>query len=198
MARRVPISTITIISFVGLYLMTCIWSFAKLSKDDAASCNDRQPPQKQQHDDVLLWRRSLLKSAHRDDQKSQDDKTTMRSPSTPQNYNFTAAVCVCVKDAEAYLEEFIDYHLAMGFSNIYVYDDSPNFELQRWYQHTRDHPLYQAVEILHFSNARDPDKNHKSNRNEEASNDSNNDDNDDEDDDDSNKQKEQQQTQQQQ
>lgn len=65
-------------------------------------------------------------------------------------YNFTVAICAVVKDAEAYFEEWIDYHLmAMKFSNIYIVDNSKQFELQRWFQNTRSHPIYQRVTIKH-------------------------------------------------
>eukprot|EP00980_Cylindrotheca_fusiformis_P029369 scaffold23456_cov144-Cylindrotheca_fusiformis.AAC.3 len=73
-----------------------------------------------------------------------------------EEYGFTAALCVILKDAEAYFEEWIDYHLAMGFSNIYMYDNSPTFELQNWYLHTRNHTKYQRVEILHFDSEKLP------------------------------------------
>eukprot|EP00980_Cylindrotheca_fusiformis_P015275 scaffold4247_cov66-Cylindrotheca_fusiformis.AAC.16 len=75
-------------------------------------------------------------------------------------YGFTAAMCLLLKDGEAYLEEWIDYHLAMGFSSIYIYDDSPTFELQNWYLHTRNHTKYQRVEILHFDGNQFPHNYH--------------------------------------
>ena len=83
--------------------------------------------------------------------------------SSPQQitYNFTAAVCVCIADAEAYFEEWVDYHLAMGFQNIYIYDDSLTFELERWYQNSRNHPVYSRVIVIHYDRTLDKDEEKK-------------------------------------
>jgi Glycosyl transferase family 2 len=43
-----------------------------------------------------------------------------------------AAICAMVKNEEAYLDEWVDYHVALGFSEIYVYDNSPDHDLQQW------------------------------------------------------------------
>ena len=65
-------------------------------------------------------------------------------------YNFTTAVCVCVADAEAYFEEWLDYHLqALKFDQIYMYDTSKNFDLKGWYDNTRGHPVYSRVQVNH-------------------------------------------------
>lgn len=70
---------------------------------------------------------------------------------TPRHhYNFTAAICALVVDAEFYLVEWIDYHLALGFDEIFLYDNSPKFELKQWYRNTRHHPLYHKVHINHL------------------------------------------------
>jgi len=67
-----------------------------------------------------------------------------------RQYNFTVAVCVIVKDGEAYLQEWLDYHLVvLEFQNIYVYDNSDHFDLAAWYSNTRGHPLYRRVEVVH-------------------------------------------------
>ena len=69
----------------------------------------------------------------------------------PQPYNFTAAICCIMKDAEAYMEEWIDFHLlAMDFQNIYIYDNSDNFDLQQWYRNTRNDTVYSRVEVTHY------------------------------------------------
>lgn len=44
----------------------------------------------------------------------------------------TIAICTMVVNEEAYLDEFVDYHLALGFDGIYVYDNSEDFELRQW------------------------------------------------------------------
>ena len=66
-------------------------------------------------------------------------------------YNFTVAACVVVKDAEAYFEEWIDYHVgAMKVDQVYLYDHSVGFELQRWYNNSRDDPIYSRTEVIHY------------------------------------------------
>ncbi|CAJ1937107.1 unnamed protein product [Cylindrotheca closterium] len=160
MAKRLQSVTIITRSFVGLYLVTCIWSFTKLSKDadSSTSCHDDDPTQS-----LTGQPRDLLQR-----------RVSFQHQMETKSYNFTAALCVCVKDAEAYFEEFIDYHLAMGFSNVYLYDDSPNFELQRWYNHTRAHPDYSKVEVMHLSDARKPKGSSSSSKEEESNDDDDN------------------------
>lgn len=44
----------------------------------------------------------------------------------------TAAICVQQKLAARYLTEWLDYHFALGFSKIYLYDNSDYQELKGW------------------------------------------------------------------
>jgi len=47
-----------------------------------------------------------------------------------------------VKDGEAYMTEWIDYHLAaVGIDGIYIYDNSGEGDLRGWHRNTRSHPL---------------------------------------------------------
>lgn len=69
----------------------------------------------------------------------------------PKTYNFTVAICVIMKDADMYFEEWLDYHLAMGFDAIYVYDNSQAFELKNWYHNTRKHATYSRVQVVHWA-----------------------------------------------
>ena len=46
--------------------------------------------------------------------------------------NETAALCVILKDEEAYVDEFVDYHHALGFSMIFIYDNTDTFEMKQW------------------------------------------------------------------
>ena len=74
----------------------------------------------------------------------------LEPPTIRTDYNFTTAICAIAKDAEAYLEEWLDFHLVgMGFQNIYLYDNSDAFDLKRWYENTRNHPVYAKVEVIH-------------------------------------------------
>lgn len=69
----------------------------------------------------------------------------------PLDFNFTIGICAIIKDMDAYLMEWLDYHLgAMGIENIYLYDHSKQFYLKNWYANTRNHPLYQRVYVVHW------------------------------------------------
>mmetsp|Transcript_9689 Transcript_9689/g.10755 ORF Transcript_9689/g.10755 Transcript_9689/m.10755 type:complete len:435 (-) Transcript_9689:679-1983(-) len=64
------------------------------------------------------------------------------------DYDFTVGICAIVKDADAYLDEWLDYHLvAMNIDNIYLYDHSKQKYLNKWYENTRNHPLYRRVHV---------------------------------------------------
>ena len=64
------------------------------------------------------------------------------------DYDFTVGICAIVKDADAYLDEWLDYHLvAMNIDNIYLYDHSKQNYLNKWYENTRNHPLYRRVHV---------------------------------------------------
>lgn len=66
-------------------------------------------------------------------------------------YNFTVAACVCVKDAEAYFEEWIDYHVGViNFDQVYIFDHSRDFELQRWYVNSRNDSIFSRAEVIHL------------------------------------------------
>ena len=52
-------------------------------------------------------------------------------PSEPRG---GAAICAIQKGAKRYLDEWTDYHLALGFDRIYLYDNSDDFELKEWAQ----------------------------------------------------------------
>lgn len=67
-----------------------------------------------------------------------------------KQYPFKVAICVLMKDAENYFEEWLDYHFAMGFDAIYIYDNSPSFELKNWHGNTRNHATFGNVEVLHW------------------------------------------------
>ncbi|KAL7539505.1 hypothetical protein ACHAXR_009374 [Thalassiosira sp. AJA248-18] len=44
----------------------------------------------------------------------------------------TSAICGIVKDAEPYLDEWVDYHFGLGFHTIYLIDNSKDHELLNW------------------------------------------------------------------
>ena len=52
--------------------------------------------------------------------------------------NRTAGLCLFIKNEHLYLNEYVDYHLALGFDQILIYDNSFNFNLQPWSQSKRN------------------------------------------------------------
>jgi hypothetical protein len=44
----------------------------------------------------------------------------------------SASICALVLDEEAYLQEWVDYHIGIGFSRIYLYDNSDKYDLASW------------------------------------------------------------------
>lgn len=50
----------------------------------------------------------------------------------------STALCGIVKDAEAYLDEWVDYYFGLGFHTIYLVDNSRDHELQNWQDRRRN------------------------------------------------------------
>ena len=74
------------------------------------------------------------------EEKSQEDEKP------PGKRRKKAAMCTIVKNEEAYIDEWVDYHLALGFDPIYIYDNSDEFEMRQWGNETKgDH-----VRVIHF------------------------------------------------
>ena len=59
-------------------------------------------------------------------------RETAISPSSPTTPS--TVLCAMAKDEEAYLDEWVNYHLAIGFETIYLYDNSETNELRQWGQ----------------------------------------------------------------
>lgn len=49
----------------------------------------------------------------------------------------TVSLCCVLKDEEAYLDEWVDYNLALGFTDIILYDNSQNNDLLSWKKNNR-------------------------------------------------------------
>jgi hypothetical protein len=133
-----------LLCFIGVYLICSLWAVTNLSN---VSC---------QRSDLMSLPDGTSALSPQPVHSQQN-----KIPATgdlKQKYGFTAAICVCIKDAEAYFEEWVDFHLAMEFSNIYIYDDSPTFELKNWYRNSRNHPIYSRVEITHYNRTLDEDE----------------------------------------
>lgn len=54
----------------------------------------------------------------------------------------SAAVCVIVKNELPYLEEWLDHNFRIGFDEIYIYDNSDNFDLRLFQR--------RGVTVIHF------------------------------------------------
>ena len=61
----------------------------------------------------------------------------------------SAAICSISKDTLRYIDEWTDYHLAIGFEKIYVYDNSDDFELQEWHNNLPDE-VREHIKIKHY------------------------------------------------
>jgi len=59
------------------------------------------------------------------------------------------AMCMIVTNEELYLDEFVDYHHALGFDQFFVYDNTEGFEMKQWGKLKGDH-----VELIPFSGQR--------------------------------------------
>ena len=49
---------------------------------------------------------------------------------TKKKVRTTSAICAIALNEERYIDEWIQYHLGIGFDHIYVYDNSDNYSLQ--------------------------------------------------------------------
>ena len=86
---------------------------------------------------------ALISTAH--NQKNKPSRVVENSDTTEKT-----AICAIQKQGLKYIDEWIDYHLGIGFDKIYIYDNSDEFELKAWYSDRfqgdgRDH-----VKIIHF------------------------------------------------
>lgn len=74
----------------------------------------------------------------------------------PSNSTSNVAICLVVKNETLYLDEWIDFHIALGFSPIYIYDNSLHFELNftlhyggdTWYETRGD--IRDHIELIHM------------------------------------------------
>ena len=85
-------------------------------------------------------------------QPSATELINQPTTTTPlHNQTFTIGICAIIKDMDAYLNEWLDYHLvAMDIDKIYLYDNSLEYYLKNWYDNTREHPIYKRVHVIHW------------------------------------------------
>jgi len=75
-------------------------------------------------------------------------KDVVSSYHPPRLYpNGSAVLCVVVLNEKPYIDEWINYHLGLGFSKIVVYDNSASFDLREWRRQEQITPM---VEVIHF------------------------------------------------
>ncbi|KAL7539244.1 hypothetical protein ACHAXR_009118 [Thalassiosira sp. AJA248-18] len=75
---------------------------------------------------------------------------------SPTNSTSNVAICTMIKDETMYLDEWVDFHIALGFSPIIIYDNSPEFELVEgfhsgltsWYETRAD--IREHIRLIHF------------------------------------------------
>jgi len=48
------------------------------------------------------------------------------------NTTTSVAICSIMKNEEAYVDEWVDYHRALGYEHFYIYDNSDSFEMRQW------------------------------------------------------------------
>ena len=60
--------------------------------------------------------------------------------------NDKAVVCSIQNKEDAYIDEWVDYHLAIGFEMIYIYDNTDNYDLRNW----GNKRFLDGVRVIHF------------------------------------------------
>mmetsp|Transcript_23846 Transcript_23846/g.57504 ORF Transcript_23846/g.57504 Transcript_23846/m.57504 type:complete len:376 (-) Transcript_23846:496-1623(-) len=88
------------------------------------------------------------------------DDSSVKVFAPPSNSTSNVAICLILKNDTLYLDEWLDFHIALGFSPIYIYDNSPDFELNNtafdhsgrsWFESRRD--IRSHVRLIHFPHA---------------------------------------------
>jgi len=69
---------------------------------------------------------------------------------SPSKRNETVAICLIVRNETVYMDEWVDFHIALGFAPIFIYDnaDLPDLVLENWYERRTD--IQQYVRIIHM------------------------------------------------
>lgn len=64
--------------------------------------------------------------------------------------NASVAICLIVRNETIYMDEWADFHISLGFSPIFIYDNSlaPDMELESWNERRKD--IQQHVKIIHM------------------------------------------------
>uniref|UniRef100_A0A7S2I374 Glycosyltransferase family 92 protein n=1 Tax=Helicotheca tamesis TaxID=374047 RepID=A0A7S2I374_9STRA len=76
------------------------------------------------------------------------ENTPLISNNTNHRVNATASLCLVAKDPHVrYIDEWADYHFALGFTGLHVFDNSASFSLRDW---GKDKPYAGNIRVEHF------------------------------------------------
>lgn len=80
--------------------------------------------------------------------KKNSTSTTGSSPVQVIRGGATCLCCIAI-DEEAYIDEFLDYHLGLGFNKIFVYDNSEYFEMKYWWRNKKT-IIGSNIDVIHY------------------------------------------------
>jgi hypothetical protein len=95
---------------------------------------------------VVLFPATLSDSYHNDALSGGDALWTKEGHFFPKRVRHgpSSILCVVAKEEEVFLSEFVDYHLALGFDHIFVYDNTADNDLAQWGNETG------SVDVIHY------------------------------------------------
>ena len=67
------------------------------------------------------------------------DNDHKEEPKTVRENQRKVMMCAIVANEEAYIDEWVDYHYALGFDAFHIYDNSQGFEMRQWAEKKGDH-----------------------------------------------------------
>ena len=68
------------------------------------------------------------------------------TPKPSDRFPDKTVLCTIIRDEEAYIDEYVDYHIGIGFDLIRLYDNSPDMVMKQWV----DKKGSDKVELIHF------------------------------------------------
>ncbi|KAL7530421.1 hypothetical protein ACHAXR_005281 [Thalassiosira sp. AJA248-18] len=79
------------------------------------------------------------------------EPVTVHTPS--KHPNVTVSICLVVRNETIYMDEWVDFHISLGFGPIYIYDnaDTKDLELEAWFERRRD--INHLIHITHMPEA---------------------------------------------
>ena len=92
-----------------------------------------------------------------DIRRNNNTDTSVVKVYAPSNSSSNVAMCVIIKNETLYIDEWVDFHIALGFSPIYIYDNSLAFDLKymhltnsiySWYDTRED--IHKHIKLIHY------------------------------------------------